>query len=447
MDKNSILRQLPKMDTIIAEPCLQHVSRARRVFVATEVLDEIRIGVVLGKVTEVLAYEEILQKCLNKLEYRGLRRVINATGITLHTNLGRAPMPRQVAQRVFDATLGYCNLEYDLKTGERGSRMAGLEEQLTRITGADAALAVNNNAAAVLLALSALCENGEVVVSCGELVEIGGAFRVPEVIAQGGAELRAVGTTNVTTLKDYEEGIETLTAALLKVHTSNYRVMGYTGEAKLADLHNLAKSYDIPLIYDLGGGALVRLSQNEPTVQKLVEHVDLLCFSGDKLLGGPQAGIIVGNSELIEKCRKHPLYRALRMDKLTIAALSATLEMYDDLEQASKNIPTLAMILATAESLKNKAEQLHELLPKTNKIKIVKAMSQAGGGSLPCEEFPSYAISISPADQKIEEAFRARKVPIIGRLHKGAFLLDVRTIDINDFEEIAIAIEDFLNEK
>ena len=442
MDKNLILRALPKMDILIEDACLRDVGRPRRVAVATAVLDEIRAGVLRGDVLEAPCYDEILARILAVADAHcaPLRRVINATGVVLHTNLGRAPLAAKVAQKVAEAAVGYCDLEFDLETGGRGSRMAGLEGLLVRITGAEAALAVNNNAAAVLLALSALCAGREVVVSRGELVEIGGSFRVPEVIGQGGAVLREVGATNVSTVADYAHAINDDTAALLKVHTSNYRIMGYTGEADLAELSGLAKEHGLPLIYDLGGGALVELSKHEPTVQKLIKHTDLLCFSGDKLLGGPQAGIIVGRADLIAKLRKHPLYRALRMDKLTLAALLATLEIYEDMEQACQEIPTLAMLTVTPQQLHEKAKSLYAMLPKSDNIKIVKTTSQAGGGSLPCEEFLSYAISISPADQKLEEQLRKRETPIIGRLHKGALLLDVRTIDPADFEEIAKAL-------
>jgi len=356
-----------------------------------------------------------------------LRRVINATGIVLHTNLGRAPV-------VDFAMPTYCNLEYSIETGQRGSRMAGLASQITSLTGAQAALAVNNNAAAVLLALSTLCSGREVIVSRGELVEIGGSFRVPEVMAAGGATLREVGTTNVTTLADYEKAINADTAAILKVHTSNYRIEGYTAEASLSDLASLASKRGIPLIYDLGGGALIDLSKNEPKVQNLVKHADVLCFSGDKLLGGPQAGIIVGRAALIDQMRNHPLYRALRMDKLTIAALSATLELYED--DKINEIPTLAMLMATLEQLLVKAQALLVMLPDWVG-EVVPVMSQAGGGSLPGEDFPSYAIAINPA---YEEHLRKWDVPIIGRIHKDRLLLDVRTIDEMDFVEIAAAI-------
>jgi len=445
MDKNLILRALPKMDVLIDEPALQDVSRARRVQIATDVLEEIRAGVLSGAITEPPTYEEILELCrMGAQQAPAIRRVVNATGIVLHTNLGRAPLPESVAKKVYESALGYRNLEFDLDTGKRGSRLAGLRERIIALTGAEDAIAVNNNAAAVLLVLSALCAGREVVVSRGELVEIGGSFRVPEVISQGGAVLREVGATNCTTIVDYTRAINAHTAALLKVHTSNYRVEGYTKEADLSQLAQLARSHGLPLIYDLGGGALIHLSHHEPKVQDLVKHSDILCFSGDKLLGGPQAGIILGRADLIEKLRKHPLYRALRMDKLTLTALDATFEIYEDMEQAKRDIPVLAMLTASFDELRQKAEELHKLLPQSENIQIVETMSQAGGGSLPGEEFPSYAISITPAAIQLEEGLREHEIPIIGRIHKGAYLLDVRTIDPQDFPIIAKALEELL---
>ncbi|MCL2236540.1 MAG: L-seryl-tRNA(Sec) selenium transferase [Defluviitaleaceae bacterium] len=452
MDKNAILRQLPKMDAILEEGCLEILGRSTRTTAAKTVLEAIRSDILSDLLVVAPTYDEILAQILEtgQAQSRGLQRVINATGIVLHTNLGRAPLPENAPRHIAETSLGYSTLEFDTETGGRGSRMAGLEAQLVNLTGAEAAIAVNNNAAAVLLALSALCAGGEVVVSRGELVEIGGSFRVPEVIAQGGAVLREVGATNSTRLSDYENAINTHTTALLKVHTSNYRVEGFTKEVDLAQLRDLAQKHNLPLIYDLGGGALIDLSHHEPTVQALISGgVDVLCFSGDKLLGGPQAGIILGRSDLVAKMHKHPLYRALRMDKLTIAALSATLEHYEDLEQAKEKIPVLAMLTTPLDKLKEKAEQLREkmLNVRNCKAEIVETMSQAGGGSLPGENFPSYAISLSPDKISVEdlaEKLRGLYLPIIGRIHKGRLLLDVRTIDPTDFSSIAWDLQEIL---
>lgn len=452
MDKNTILRQLPKMDALLEESCLEVLSKSVRTNAAKVVLDNIRSDILSGLLVVTPSLDQILSQILKlgQSQSRGLQRVINATGIVLHTNLGRAPLAEEVARHAMEISLGYSTLEFDMETGGRGSRMAGLETRLTNLTGAEAALAVNNNAAAVLLVLSALCAGGEVVVSRGELVEIGGSFRVPEVIAQGGAVLREVGATNSTRLSDYENVIGDNTSALLKVHTSNYRVEGFTKEVDLAQLRGLSQKYNLPLIYDLGGGALTHLSHHEPTVQNLIAGgVDILCFSGDKLLGGPQAGIILGRFDLIEKMRKHPLYRALRMDKLTLAALSATLEIYENLEEAREKIPVLAMLTIPLEKLEDKAKKLHNMLAdvKNCKITIVETMSQAGGGSLPCENFPSYAISLAPEKMSVDdlvERLRNLYLPIIGRIYKGRLLLDMRTISIEDFNNIAWDLQEIL---
>ena len=452
MDKNAILRQLPKMDTLLEESCLDVLGKSIRANAAKVVLDNIRSDILSDLLTVVPSNDEILSQILKlgQLQARGLQRVINATGIVLHTNLGRAPLAENVARHAAEMSLSYSTLEFDMETGGRGSRMAGLEAQLTNLTGAEAALAVNNNAAAVLLVLSALCAGGEVVVSRGELVEIGGSFRVPEVIAQGGAILREVGATNSARLSDYENVIGDNTSALLKVHTSNYRIEGFTKEVGLERLRDLAQKHNLPLIYDLGGGALIDLSHHEPTVQNLISGgVDVLCFSGDKLLGGPQAGIILGKADLIAKMRKHPLYRALRMDKLTLAALSATLEIYEDLDEARERIPVLAMLTVTLDKLEEKAKQLYQMLSNVRNchIEIVETMSQAGGGSLPCENFPSYAISLMPAKMSVSdlaEKLRGLYLPIIGRIHKDRLLLDVRTVDTSDFNNIAWDLQEIL---
>ncbi|MCL2354163.1 MAG: L-seryl-tRNA(Sec) selenium transferase, partial [Defluviitaleaceae bacterium] len=449
MDKNLILRNLPKMDDILQEPSFSHLSKTKMVEASGVILEKIRKGILSGEITSTPPYQEILKQILDMAEgfENNLKRVINATGVVLHTNLGRAPMAKAAAEAAYNAAIGYCDLEFDLETGGRGSRTHKLEKLLTSVTGAEAGIVVNNNAAAVLLVLSALCTGQEVVASRGEMVEIGGSFRVPEIIFQGGAILKEVGTTNSTTLKDYQNAITDNTGALLKIHTSNYRIMGYTKETDIKDLASLAKSHNMPLIYDLGGGALIDLSSHEPKVQKLMaEGVDVLCFSGDKLLGGPQAGIILGKADLIEKIRKHPLYRAMRMDKLTLASLTATLEIYQDIEQAKKDIPTLAMLTADLKHLENRAIELLKLLPDSPRYiaEAVEVNGQAGGGSLPCENFPSYALSIEGADMsttKLEQALRGHTTPIITRIHKGKLLMDLRTIGEDGFKDITRAFE------
>ncbi|MDR2166487.1 MAG: L-seryl-tRNA(Sec) selenium transferase [Clostridiales bacterium] len=437
MDKNLILRDLPGMDRLLQEDGVRKAA-------AEAVLSEIRAEILAGEIAAVPPYAEIL-KLVRSTAPTGLKRVINATGVVLHTNLGRAPLAARAADAVARAAAGYSDLEFDLKTGERGSRLSELRAKLRALTNAEDALAVNNNAAAVLLALSALCAGREVVVSRGELVEIGGSFRVPEVIAQGGARLREVGATNAVNIADYANAISDETAALLKVHTSNYRILGYTKEVSVAELAELAKNRGLPLIYDLGGGSLVDIGF-EPKVQEIVaQGADIVCFSGDKLLGGPQAGIILGRADLIEKCRKHPLYRALRLDKLSLAALCATLEIYENLEQAGREIPVLSMLTASPAEILQKARDLLALVsPQAQKrLEIVETSAQAGGGSLPGAEFPSYALALREPAQ-LKQALRTREIPIIARVHRDMLLLDLRTIDPDDFTEIATALGELL---
>jgi L-seryl-tRNA(Ser) seleniumtransferase len=437
---NDILRRIPQVDFL-----MRQLGDEAHPAVAREVLDDLRQEVLSGNINEISDEDAILAMIAEKSAKFGLRRVINATGIVLHTNLGRALLPQSVAEHVAQVAMGYCNLEYDLETGRRGSRMDAVRARLIRLCGAQAALCVNNNAAAVLLALSALCAGGEVVVSRGELVEIGGSFRVPQVISRGGAKLVEVGTTNKTRLEDYEAAMDFDTAAILKVHTSNYRIVGFTEEAGLPELVNLTGNNNIPLIYDLGGGALVELSRHEPTVQGIMaQGVDVLCFSGDKLLGGPQCGIILGKKEYIDKIAKHPLYRALRMDKLALAALEATLKLYED--GRADEIPTLEMLTKSAESLEQGAKGLLGMItpaPDIFTVSIIETEGQAGGGSLPTEAFPSFAVAISTKSmplQELEERLRRWDIPIIVRIYRERLLFDLRTLSREDFSIVAKAV-------
>jgi len=440
---NDILRRLPQVDFL-----MRQLGEGADITAVRDVINNLRERVLAGELVEIPDNNAILDLIAEKSAETAvfiLRNVINATGIVLHTNLGRAPLPLSVAEHVAKVATGYCNLEYDVATGRRGSRLAAVEARLARLCGAQAAVCVNNNAAAVLLALSALCAGGEVIVSRGELVEIGGSFRVPDVISQGGARLVEVGTTNKTRLADYTAAIAPETAAILKVHTSNYRIVGFTEEVELSELLKLADSHNIPVIYDLGGGALQVLSHQEPTVQEIMsQNVDILCFSGDKLLGGPQCGIILGKRDYIDKIVKHPLYRALRMDKLTLAALEATLRLYE-LGRADE-IPTLAMLTTTAEELKRKAEQLLQMIVSMSgrfTACVVEAEGQAGGGSLPTEVFASYAVAILTEAmplQELERRLRQWHKPIVSRIHREQLLLDVRTVSYENFSDIAEAI-------
>jgi len=454
---NELLRALPRVDDIL--DCVNDdMPRTVLVECIREILDNCRSEIINGQChvssdaklkgnhesVPFFCKSDIVEKVITLAKSKltpTLRPVINATGIVLHTNLGRAPMAESVAEHVKQVAMGYSTLEYNIDTGKRGSRTAGIENLLVDLTNAEAACIVNNNAAAVLLVLSALCNKGEVVVSRGELVEIGGSFRVPEVISQGGAILKEVGSTNKTHLSDYNRAINQETSALLKVHTSNYKIMGFTEEVSMNELANLAKEANILSIYDLGSGSFVSFA-GEPTVQQaIVDGVDVLCFSGDKLLGGPQCGIILGKEEYIAKLRAHPLYRALRADKLTLAALEASLKFYLDLENAKVQIPTLSMLLAPVDELKEKATRLLELLNKKFAPKLQKTMGQAGGGSLPLQEFESYTVAINQgADftiEELEKRLRCWRTPIISRIHKDTLLLDVRTIEECYFTEIA----------
>ncbi|GAB4256824.1 MAG: L-seryl-tRNA(Sec) selenium transferase [Deferrisomatales bacterium] len=387
-----------------------------------------------------------------------LQRVVNATGTVLHTNLGRAPLaPEAVA--AMERVAGYCNLEYDLSRGARGDRHDAVEPLLCELTGAEAALVVNNNAAAVLLALTALARGREVVVSRGELVEIGGAFRVPDVMAQSGAVLREVGTTNKTHLADYERAIGPETALLLKVHPSNYRILGFTASVSRADLVALGRRQGVAVMEDLGGGCLVDLSrygvEREPTVQEVVAAgVDLATFSGDKLLGGPQAGILVGRRPWIEACARHPLMRALRPDKVTLGALEATLALYRDPEGAAARVPTLAMLAAGADRLRGRAEALAEAvrsaLGDRAEVGLASDTSEAGGGSLPLTRLPTWVVEVRRVGgglSRVEAALRRHRPPVVARIREEALVFDPRTLGPEEEALVAAALAEAFDEE
>jgi len=385
-------------------------------------------------------YEALLKKIFIEYETPSLKRVINATGVVIHTNLGRAPLALEAQEAILRVAKYYSNLEYDLKEGRRGSRYSHVEEILLELTGAEAALVVNNNASAVLITLNTLARGKEVIVSRGELVEIGGSFRIPEVMSWAGCTLREVGTTNKTHLKDYENAINENTAMLLKVHKSNFAIVGFTKEVPAKELVELAKRRGLLVMEDLGSGCFVDFSkygyQKEPTVQEVLKAgVDVVTFSGDKLLGGPQAGIILGKKELIEKIKKNPLNRAIRIDKLTLAALEATLRLYRDEELAVKNIPVLRMILASEEELKKRARKLLNLFKKAGlkefEFSLVRTMGKTGGGALPLLDLPSFGVSVkcnrlSPSE--IQSMLRKVQPPIIVRIEEDQVIFDVRCI-------------------
>lgn len=451
MDEHTLLRQIPQIDALLRCPALSALSPAVAAPLARQVTGELRGDIRAGKCREVPGMEALCREILARADRPRLREVINGTGVPLHTNLGRACLSEAAAQAALDAARRYSNLEYDLTAGARGQRHSRVEELLQTLTGAESALVVNNNAAAVLLALTALGGGGEVVVSRGELVEIGGSFRIPEIVAQCGCRLREVGATNKTHLRDYRNALGPDTRAILKVHTSNYRIVGFQESVPVPPLAELARRHGLPVIQDLGSGCLIDLApfgiRGEPAVGECVRAgADLVTFSGDKLLGGPQAGLLVGSKKWVDPLKRHPLARALRVDKLTLAALEATLRAYLDPARAVEEIPVLRMLTASPSALRGRGEALLALLeglPAT----LVPTEEPAGGGSLPGQLFPGVAVALSPAAgtaEALERRLRARERPILGRVHQGQYLLHLRTLWDEDFPCIAGALREVL---
>lgn len=437
-----LLRQLPSVDRLVAQVRARgrvlRVAHEFLVQVAREVVAEHRAALQDGRVPEVDA-ERMLETVESRIlaaAHPSLRKVVNATGVLLHTNLGRAPLAAE-AQRAVQEASGTCNLELDLASGTRGSRQDHVEELLRRLTGAQASVVVNNNAAGVHLALSALASGREVVVSRSEQVEIGGSFRMPEVMRAAGVRLVEVGTTNRVRLSDYEAALSLQTALLLKVHRSNFRLVGFVSDVSVSELAGLARRVGLPLVYDLGSGALVDLRSRglpyEPTVPEAVrEGADLVLFSGDKLLGGPQAGIVVGRTDLVEVLRRHPLYRAVRMDKLDLAALEATLRLYLDPETAWERVPVLRMLGASEDRLRARAQALARSFGQLGvQAEPVPCESEAGGGSLPGAVLPSWGVRVwqaSGSPQALAAALRAASPPVLARVQGDAVLLDLRSV-------------------
>ena len=416
------LRDLPSVDELV-----RSTSDPLAVAAAREVLErareEIRAGVEPGNL------QARLDQALAAVRRPALRRVLNATGVLVHTNLGRAPLAGAALDRIADVG-GFSNLEYDLSSGSRGSRQDHLAPLLRRLTGAEAALVVNHNAAAMLLALAALAEGHEVVVSRGELIEIGDGFRIPDVLARSGARLVEVGTTNRTRAADYERAIGPDTALLLRVHQSNFRVVGFTEQPRVDDLAAIARRHELPLLDDLGSGALVEV-EGEPTpAAALAAGADLVCFSGDKLLGGPQAGIVAGRSDLVEKLRRHPLHRALRSDKLTLAALEGTLALYLD---RPEEIPVLRMLREPEEIVRGRAERL----ARATAGAVEETVARVGGGALPLAELPSFACAV---EEELAGALRSQEPPVIAVVRDGRTLLDCRTLTDAEADEVAAAV-------
>ncbi len=448
----ALLRKIPKIDDILKQPAMESASCSHAVLMESirESLDNLRQQILSGDDNVSLEMEDICSAVLKLVEDKNqmhLRPVINGTGIILHTNLGRAKLSDRAVEAIKSIAQDYNTLEYNLDKGGRGSRYDHVVDLIVKITGAEDAIAVNNNAAAVMLILSTMAKGHEVITSRGELVEIGGAFRVPDIMAQSGGKLVEVGTTNKTHYSDYVNAITEETGALLKVHTSNFKIMGFFEEVTLEEMVEIGHAHNLPVIYDMGSGAMVRLEnygiQDEPNVIDIMKTgVDILSFSGDKLLGGPQAGIIIGKKEWIAKMKKNPLTRAFRIDKLTLAALEATLRDYLDPEEALKSIPTLQMMTATQEDLRPKGQKLFDMMNENAEgysVELVEDFGQIGGGSVPTQMIPSIAVAVKTENislDQLEEQLRHVSLPIIARISKERMLLDVRCIEERHFAYI-----------
>lgn len=462
-DNKEMLRSLPAVDELLRQESISEAvetyPRTLVVRAVRNVLDRNRQAILNGKVAlDSQGFEQanLVKEILAEIQHLAsftLRRVINATGVIVHTNLGRSLLCQDALDRLQLIGSGYSNLEYDLTAGRRGSRYVHAEDILCEITGAEGALVVNNNAGAVLLALNTLAQGKEVVVSRGQLVEIGGSFRIPDIMSRSGARLREVGCTNRTHLYDYEGAIGPETALLLDVHASNYQIVGFTAEVGLEELVELGRKHEVPVMQDLGSGCFVDVTpfglQGEPLVQDTVRSgADVITFSGDKLLGGTQAGIILGRREVIAELRRNPLTRALRVDKLTLAALEATLRLYRDENTAIQAIPTLRMIATDQKTLEDRAQGLVKALraniPESIEVEIMDGSSMVGGGALPTQTLPTKLVAISSKEAsaaRLEAHFREYVPPIIGRVEQELFLLDTRTLQPGDEEVIVAAAE------
>lgn len=462
-NKKELLRKIPSVDELLKVEQIHSLMQLypREVIVDTirEITQRNRLRIKSMDISKINNYSIDIVKIITetidivtKKMQNNFKKVINATGIILHTNLGRAVLSKDIIDDIKNIACSYSNLELDLSTGERGSRYEHIEHLICKLTGAEAAMVINNNAASVLLILDTLAKEKEVIVSRGQLVEIGGSFRIPDVMAKSGAVLKEIGTTNRTYLRDYENALNHNTAAFMKIHTSNYRICGFTSEVTLHELVSLGEKHDIPVIEDLGSGILLDFSRYglpyEPTVQDSVRTgADVISFSGDKLLGGPQAGMIIGKAKYIEKMKKNQLTRALRIDKLSLMALEATLRQYLDEDNIKNTIPTIKMLTYTENQLIQKAETLFNKMNKDinlefgeyYKINIENEYSEVGGGSMPLCKLPTRVITIKTTDEHINSLYyslRCNDVPIIARIKNDKILLDIRTIFESDFNII-----------
>ncbi len=461
-----LLRKLPGIDRILEQarpdPFFEEVPKTLLTRVIRSLVDDLRQAVITGTppVDEAdMADERVMRRLKAHIDCEmmpRLRPVVNATGVVVHTNLGRSLLAEAAVENVARISRRYSNLEFDLVQGARGLRYSAIEGILCELTGAEAAMAVNNNAAAVLLCLDTLARGREAVVSRGELVEIGGSFRIPDVMVRSGALLREVGTTNRTHLRDYEAAIGEATGLLMKVHTSNYSVVGFTKAVTGRELADLGRAHGIPVMEDLGSGSFVDLAdygmRREPTVQEAVAAgIDVVTFSGDKLLGGPQAGLILGKKSILAAVRKNPLTRALRIDKMTLAALEATLRLYRDPRKAVEAIPTLRMLTLPLAQIVHRAERFAEMAaaeapPRLN-IRMLDRTSRVGGGALPLQELPTRCAGIEIdgiSANGIERRMREHVPPVIGRIEDDCFVLDFRTVRDDDLDIIVSAIRSLL---
>lgn len=455
-------RKLPKMDKVLSWPEItslrsltSHVGLKNAV---RNVLDQLRTALSSNPATDLTpsSISHLVRNQIRIAETPSLRRVINGSGVVVHTNLGRSPLAHAAEAALRDTAWGYSNLEFDLEQGERGERYSHVENLICELTGAEAALVVNNNAAAVMLALSSLAEGQEVIVSRGELVEIGGSFRIPDVMRQSGATLVEVGTTNRTHPRDYIGAITDHTALLLKIHTSNFAVVGFTAEVNTEAMVRIGQEAGVPTMVDAGSGCLIDLARfgisGEATIQQhLQAGADIVTFSGDKLLGGPQAGLIAGRRDLVEKMKRHQLLRALRIDKLTLAALEATLRLYRDERVALTEIPTLRMLTMPLDEISSQARRmlrrLRTLLPQHVTLALQDGFSSTGGGSYPLLQLPSRLIEVTVdgiSPSRLEELLRSTTPPVVGRLQKDRFLLDVRTLTDIEIPLLASALRQTL---
>jgi L-seryl-tRNA(Ser) seleniumtransferase len=463
-DPANACRKIPSVDAVLRRDDVQALMAEHGRAVVTEAVRE-TIARLRGRMIQAGADEDEAPGFIDQLrallgeEVRlrtesSLRRVINATGIVVHTNLGRAILSEEARSRVASVASSCCTLEYDLEEGRRGSRSSHIERRLSHLFPGQAALAVNNNAAAVFLGLNTLAEGREVVISRGELVEIGGSFRIPDVMAKSGARLREVGTTNRTRLSDYEQAIGPQTGLVLKVHPSNYRIVGFTQEVGIAALAEMAHRHDLPLLVDQGSGCLLDMTQagikDEPTVAAILDQgADVVTFSGDKILGGPQAGLLLGRQDLIDRMRRSPLYRVLRLDKMTIAALEATLDAHVK-GTAATELPVLRMIFASKEEIAARAGRvaaaLLDRLADRCEVATVDGVSRAGGGSAPTEDLPTVLIRIRTASgakrsvTEWEQALRAGRPPVVARIHEESLVLDLRTVDPSEEGDLIAAL-------